>query len=159
MDNIANVIANGFVCSFRDASQKVRDLSAKLSDEQFWQKPYPYGNSFGHLTLHLIGNLNYFIGAQIARTDFVRDREREFSESSPSGKEATLNQLDETVALVVATIAAENAETWTAAYQATGNVDFVNDHFSVFLRCATHFHHHIGQMIYLEKELSERTRG
>ena len=57
---------------------RIRELAAPLSNEQFWQKPYPYGNSFGHLVLHLTGNLNYYIGAQIANTGYVRDRPREF---------------------------------------------------------------------------------
>ena len=154
MNNTTNVIANGFVCSYRDAVRKVRELSANLSQEQFWTRPYAYGNSFGHLTLHLIGNLNYYIGSQIAKTQYVRDREREFNERSRPSKEETLSQLDETVDLVIATIEAETVETLGAEYQAVGNVDFIKDRFSIILRCATHFHHHIGQMIYLEKELS-----
>ena len=152
-DTLSSVIANGLICSYRDSARRVRDLSAKLSNDQFWTKPYPYGNSFGHLTLHLIGNLNFFIGARIAGSGYLRDREREFTESSPPSKEETLRQLEETVDLVVATIEAQTAETWTEPYQAPGNVDFVKDRFSIFLRCATHFHHHAGQMIYLEKEL------
>ena len=40
---------------------RVRELAAPLTDQQFWTKPYPYGNSFGHLVLHLTGNLNYYI--------------------------------------------------------------------------------------------------
>ncbi|MGD0570504.1 MAG: hypothetical protein ABSA78_19040, partial [Candidatus Sulfotelmatobacter sp.] len=47
---------------------RVRELAAPLTNAQFWQKPFPYGNSFGHLVLHLTGNLNYYIGAQIAQT-------------------------------------------------------------------------------------------
>jgi hypothetical protein len=154
MDKTANLIANGFVSSYRDALRKVLDLSAKLSDEQFWTRPYPYGNSFGHLTLHLIGNLNYYIGAQIANTEYVRDRDREFNESSPPSKEQTLTQLEKTVDLVIATIEAETVETLATAYQAVGNPDFIKDRFSIILRCTTHFHHHVGQMIYLEKELA-----
>jgi hypothetical protein len=154
LDNMSSVIANGFICSYRDGARKIRTLSENLSDDQFWMKPYPYGNSFGHLTLHLIGNLNFFIGAQIGNTGYLRDREREFTEGSPPSKELTLRQLEETVDLVVATIEAQTLETWTEGYQAPGNADFVKDRFSLFLRCATHFHHHVGQMIYLEKELS-----
>src|SRR5882757_8716526 len=127
MDNFVSVIANGLTNSFRDGARKLHALSESLSDEQFWTKPYPYGNSFGHLTLHLIGNLNYYIGAQIANTEYVRDREREFIESSPPAKEQTLNQLAQTVELVIATIEAETVETLAAAYQAVGNPDFIKD--------------------------------
>src|SRR6266481_7848114 len=147
MDNLSSLIANGLICSYRDGARRVRDLSEKLSEDQFWTRPYTHGNSFGHLALHLIGNLNFFIGAQLADTGYLRDREREFNDSSPPSKEQALRRLEDAVDLVVATIEAQTAETWTEGYQAPGNVDFVKDRFSVFLRCATHFHHHVGQMI------------
>jgi len=44
-----------------------------LSNEQFWRKPYPYGNSVGHLVLHMTGNLNYYIGARVAGTGYLRE--------------------------------------------------------------------------------------
>src|ERR1700681_4414987 len=100
MDNLTNAIANGFICSYRDSARRLRELAEKLPDEQFWTKPYPYGNSFGHLTLHLIGNLSYYIGTEIANTGYLRDREREFTEGSPPSKEQALRQLDETVDLL-----------------------------------------------------------
>ena len=85
----------------------------------------------------------------------MRDREREFTEAAPPSKEMVLRQLDETVSLVVATLEAQTAETWSSGYEAAGAADSVTDRFSIFLRCATHFHHHVGQMIYLEKEFSK----
>ncbi len=94
MNELSNSIANGFIHACRDYVHRAHALSEKLSEEQFWTKPYPYGNSFGHLTLHLIGKLNYYIGAQIAGTGYVRDREREFSESAPPSKEEVLRRLD-----------------------------------------------------------------
>ena len=60
-----------------------------LSNEQFWRKPYPYGNSIGHLVLHMTGNLNYYIGARVAETGYVRDRDREFTDKQPPAKESS----------------------------------------------------------------------
>ena len=77
MNDLSNTIANGLSSSYQDFGKRVHALTESLSEEQFWKKPYSYGNSFGHLTLHLIGNLNYYIGTQIAKTGYVRDRERE----------------------------------------------------------------------------------
>ena len=34
-----------------------------VAEEQLWTKPFPFGNSIGHLVLHLTGNLNHYIGA------------------------------------------------------------------------------------------------
>jgi hypothetical protein len=155
MNQLSDTVANGFIYCYRDFVRRVHALSEKLSEEQFWSKPYPYGNSFGHLTLHLIGNLNYYIGTEIAHTGYIRDREREFTEASPPPKEEVLGRLAEAVDLVVATLEAQTAETWSNEYSAVGAADRVGDRFSIFLSCAAHFHHHIGQMIYLEKEFSK----
>ena len=54
-----------------------------MSETQFWQKPTESGNSFGHLVLHLAGNLNHFAGTRLGQTGYVRDREREFTDASP----------------------------------------------------------------------------
>jgi len=155
MDKLSNTVASGFIFSYRDFARRVHALSENFSEEQFWTKPYPYGNSFGHLTLHLIGNLNYYIGAQLAHTGYVRDREREFKGETYESKEEVLKRLDETVEMVVATLERQTAETWSEEYEAVDAADFVKDRFSIFLRCAAHFHHHVGQMVYLEKELSK----
>jgi hypothetical protein len=155
MNELSKTVANGFINSYRNLTEKVHALSETLSDEQFWTKPYPYGNSFGHLTLHIIGNFKYYIGTEIACTGYVREREREFNEQNHPSKEEVLRLLDEAVDLVIATIEAQTADTWSSHYEAEGALDFVDDRFSIILRCATHFHHHIGQMIYLEKEFSK----
>jgi hypothetical protein len=42
-----------------------------LSNEHLSRNPHSYGNSAGHLLLHLTGHLNYYIGAQIAATGYV----------------------------------------------------------------------------------------
>src|SRR5579862_5697416 len=82
---------------------RVNELAARLTDEQFWQKPFPYGNSLGHLVLHLTGNLNYYIGAQIANTGYLRDRPREFADPNPPSKKEALELLHEAVVMVVKT--------------------------------------------------------
>src|SRR6266480_8112250 len=104
MNELSNTIAHGFIHSYRDFARRVHALSENLSEEQFWTKPYPYGNSFGHLTLHIIGNLNYYIGAQIGNTGYVRDRQREFTDGTCAPKEQALHGLDEAVNVVVATL-------------------------------------------------------
>jgi len=63
--------------------RRIQELAEALSEDQFWKKPFPFGNSFGHLVLHLTGNLSYYIGAQIANSGYVRDRPREFADAAP----------------------------------------------------------------------------
>jgi DinB superfamily len=126
---------------------RVRELAVPLTEKQFWQKPFPYGNSFGHLVLHLTGNLNYYIGAQIAKTGYVRDRPREFSDPNPPSKEDALKHFDSAVAMVIKTIRAQSSTDWSAEYSGTGTNAKVR--LDMVMQCAAHMQHHIGQMIYL----------
>jgi uncharacterized damage-inducible protein DinB len=135
-------------------ASRINELTAPLTDAQFWHKPFPYGNSFGHLILHLTGNLNYYIGAQIAKTGYVRDRPREFGEASPPSKAETLKRFDEAVNMVLGAVRAQLPEDWSADYSATGTP--AKNRLDILLTCAAHMQHHIGQMIYLGYELARQ---
>ena len=151
MADLNETIASRMAARYTKLAGVVRELAAPLSDQQFWAKPFPFGNSFGHLVLHLTGNLNYYIGAQIAGTGYVRDRPREFSEAARQSKDEVLKKFDEAVEMVVRTIRSQSAEEWAATYSAAG-AD-AEDRFGIVLSCATHLHLHIGQLIYLGFEL------
>jgi hypothetical protein len=143
-------VAAEFTKYFEQFAARARTLVEPLSDEQFWTRPYPYGNTAGHLLLHITGNLNYYIGAQIAGTGYVRDRDREFTDPLRRPRAEVLRSLDEAVAMVTQTLQAQTADEWTRDYSAAGVDD--RTRFGIVLRCAQHFHHHLGQIIYIVKE-------
>lgn len=154
MPGLNETIANDFAARYTKLAGYVRDLSAPLTQEQFWTKPFPFGNSFGHLVLHLTGNLNYYIGAQIAGTGYVRDRPREFAEAALPAKEEILKKFGEVIEMVLRTIRAQSEHDWSKPYTATGAE--ARDRFDMVMQCATHLHHHIGQMMYLGFALKEK---
>jgi hypothetical protein len=151
MANVKDTMVAGFEARYKKLAGRIRDLAVPLSDEQFWTKPFPFGNSFGHLVLHLTGNLNYYIGAQIAQTGYVRDRPREFSETARPSKKETLKKFDDAIEVVLQTIRSQSSEDWSKPYTAVGSDS--PDRFDIVLQCASHLDHHIGQMIYLGFEL------
>jgi uncharacterized damage-inducible protein DinB len=155
MADLNEIIAASLAVRFTKLGSVVRELAAPLSEAQFWAKPFAFGNSFGHLVLHLTGNLNYYIGAQIAETGYVRDRPREFSEASRPSKAEVLKKFDDAVEMVVRTIRSQSADEWSAAYSGTGAE--AKTRFEMVLQCATHLHHHIGQMMYLTFELKKNS--
>ena len=132
---------------------RVHALVDPLSTEQVWQRPYSYGNSIGHLLLHVTGNLSYYIGTQIAGTGYVRDRPTEFADPSKMPKEQALQAFDAAVDLVISTLANQSDADWSALYQGAG-ADDVKNRLSMFIRCVSHADHHAGQIIYLAKELT-----
>jgi Protein of unknown function (DUF1572) len=152
MDNLHATIANGLSERYSYLANRVRQLAASLNEEQFWQKPFPFGNSFGHLVLHLTGNLNYYIGAEVAGTGYVRDRDREFTEPKRLLKDEVLKSFDGAIEVVLRAIRAQSEGDWSKSYTAVREEDAGN-RFNIFLRCVTHLHHHVGQMVYLCFEL------
>ena len=147
-----DTIGTGFARRYEELGAQVQELAQPLSEEQFWRKPFSFGNSFGHLMLHLTGNLNYYIGAIVAGTGYVRDRDREFSEAARPRKDEVLRRFGEAVAMVARTARSQAENDWSKSYTAAREED-AEDRFSIFLRCATHLHHHMGQMTYLQFEL------
>jgi len=136
---------------------RVRELAAPLTNAQFWQKPFAFGNSFGHLVLHLTGNLNYYVGAQIAKTGYVRDRPREFNDPNPPEKDEALKRFDAALEMVLKTIRAQSPEDWSAEYSGAG-ADAKN-RLDMVAQCAAHMQHHVGQMIYLGYELQRQAKN
>jgi hypothetical protein len=152
MENLRATIATGLAERYGTLASRVRELAAPLTDQQFWRRPFPFGNSFGHLVLHLTGNLNYYIGAQIAGTGYVRDRDREFTETQHLPKDEVLKRFDGAIEMVLRTVRTQSAEDWLAPYSAV-RAENVGNRFHMVLQCAAHLDHHVGQMIYLCFEL------
>ena len=141
-------VGTGLAARFEELGARVAELAAPLTEDQFWQKPFSFGNSFGHLVLHLTGNLNYYLGTQIAGTGYVRDREQEFTEASRPAKDEVMRRFADAISLAARTARAQTEQDWTREYKAER--DESENRFQIFLRCATHLHLHIGQMIYLQ---------
>lgn len=154
MSDLRQTVASSLEARYLKLAGQLRELAAPLSEDQFWVKPFPFGNSFGHLMLHLTGNLNYYVGTQIAQTGYVRDRPREFSEAARPSKQEVIKKFDDAVQMVVKTIRSQSAEDWSAAYSGAG-AD-ARTRFEILLQCATHLHLHIGQMMYLGFELKSK---
>jgi len=158
MVDLAQTTANEFAGYYRKVAADLHKWVDPLSQEQFWTKAYPYGNSVGHLVLHLTGNLNYYIGARIAETGYVRDRDREFTEAGQPDKDKVLRAFDRTIDMVVATVQRQAPGDWMAEYSAEREAEAKN-RFAIVLRCAAHAYHHAGQIIYLSRELARQAEA
>ena len=154
MTDLNTTIAAALTARYEKLAGVLHELAAPLSQEQFWAKPFAFGNSFGHLVLHLTGNLNYYIGAQIAETGYVRDRPVEFSDATRPSKAEVLKKFDQAIEMVIATINSQSAEGWSKEY--TGAGADAHNRMEMVLQCATHLHHHIGQMMYIGFELKRK---
>ena len=147
-----DVVRSSLVDYFRMVQSRVDELTQPLSTEQLWRKPYPYGNSIAILIKHLTGNLNYYIGEQIASTGYVRHRDQEFDDSGGGKSKAELlSAFHDAIATVVRAVSVQSDRDWSAPCHAE-RAD-ATTRFGQVLACAGHAYHHVGQLIYLQREL------
>jgi uncharacterized damage-inducible protein DinB len=139
------MVKSALIGELEKLRDEVRTVADSLSDKQLWTKPMEPGNSVGHLLLHLTGNLNHFVGAQLGNTGYVREREREFTETQPPPKPVVLANLDAAVATFRRVVEALTAEQLAAPHP-HGKFGSALD---TLLHLVAHFALHRGQMSYI----------
>jgi uncharacterized damage-inducible protein DinB len=152
---LADTVADEFTRYYRHLASRVERAVRSLPKEKVWEKPFPFGNSVGHLVLHLTGNLNHYIGARVANTGYVRDRPREFTESELPSPEVLLERFHEAVEIVAETIRSVGDDDWCVD---VSDEPPVQTRFGLLLVCAAHLNNHIGQMSYLVQALGHSTQ-
>jgi uncharacterized damage-inducible protein DinB len=142
---LARLAQTALIGELEQLAQSVRELAEPLSEEELWTRPTEPGNSIGHLILHLTGNLNHFVGGQLGGTGYVRDREREFTESDRPARDVLLANLDSAVATFRRVVSGLTAEQLVAPHPETrfGPV------LSALVHLVAHFALHRGQMSYI----------
>lgn len=135
--------------TFRDA---IRDQAAELTEAQLWTRPIEPGNSVGHLVLHLTGNLKYLVGARLGGLDYVRDRDREFTETSVPTREQALAGLDEAVTIFRRVVEGLTPEQLLGPHpeQRFGTV------LNALVSVTTHFALHRGQISYIARLVKQQ---
>lgn len=63
----------------RDLNRLKAEIELYQDEAKIWYIETGIANSAGNLCLHLIGNLNTYIGATLGTTNYIRNRELEFS--------------------------------------------------------------------------------
>jgi len=154
MSNLPETVAQDFAAYYLMVRAETHRWVDPLTTEQIWTNPHSYGNDIGHLLLHVTGNLNYYIGARVADSGYLRDRPREFAETQRKPKDEVLAAFDKAIDMVVDTIRKQRPEDWMKPYSAALEPDAL-ERFNIFLRCAGHAYHHVGQIINLARELQK----
>lgn len=135
----------------RDINKLKEELSLYKNEKDLWVVKGDVKNSAGTLTLHLIGNLNHFIGAVLGNTGYVREREKEFSDRNIP-LEKMFHDLDEVLRIVKNTL----SKLSDADLQKDFLVELIGKRKIVqeLLILASHFNYHLGQINYHRRILT-----
>ncbi len=137
----------------RDLNKLKEELSLYKNENNIWRIDKQIANSAGNLCLHLVGNLNGFIGVGLARTDFTRQREMEFI-LKDIPRAALLEKIDATMSVVATGLSQLteemlNGEFPVAAGEKRTGMLYMLTHL------ITHLNYHLGQVNYHRRLLDE----
>jgi hypothetical protein len=75
----------------RDLKKLENEISLYRDEDNLWVIKDGISNSAGNLCLHLLGNLNHFIGATLGDTGYIRHRDDEFALKNIPRQDLLLN--------------------------------------------------------------------
>jgi hypothetical protein len=130
----------------RDLNKLKDEISLYKDEKSLWILKNGISNSAGNLCLHLIGNLNHFIGATLGNTSYVRNRENEFTAKNIPVKDL-FNNIDSTIEVVKETLAKLSAEDFEKDFPLEKHDKIVKTDY-MLLHLLTHFNYHLGQINY-----------
>lgn len=143
----------------RDLGRLQTELEAYPDDQSVWRVGGTTKNSPGTLTLHLVGNLEAYVGAVFAGTGYVRDRDGEFSERDVPRAEL-VKRVARCRRNVAEGLSGITDEAMLEAYPGELPAAFEGWSTHRFLtHLSGHFLWHLGQIDYHRRLLVESARG
>jgi uncharacterized damage-inducible protein DinB len=136
----------------RDLNRLKTEIGLYTDERSIWMIDGQIANSAGNLCLHLIGNLNTYIGAQLGGTGYVRHRDLEFSQKDIP-IENLIDRIEETISIVDTTLSQLSDEQLAAEYPVLVFESKTSTEFFL-IHLATHLTYHLGQINYHRRLLT-----
>ena len=130
----------------RDLNKLQEEIELYKNEVNLWKIEKGISNSAGNLCLHLIGNLNSYIGSELGKTDYIRNRDLEFSLINVS-KAELLNRIEKTKVVVNNALEVITSKKLEEEYPL---LVFENKTTTAFflIHLSTHLAYHLGQINY-----------
>ena len=130
----------------RDLEKLKQEVIAYHNESNLWRIDKTIANSAGNLCLHLVGNLNTYIGAEFGKTGYVRDRDLEFSQKNIP-KIELVKMIDDTITVVATGLDKIKEKDLEKEYPLLVLKEKTStEYFLIYL--AVHLGYHLGQINY-----------
>ena len=137
----------------RDLEKLKQELSQYEHENCIWETSGNISNSAGNLCLHLVGNLNTYIGAELGGADYIRKRPLEFSQKNIPRAEL-IEMVEATSKLVMDTLQKLKEVDLSKEYpQIVFETKMTTGYFLMHL--AVHLGYHLGQINYHRRMLDK----
>ncbi len=130
----------------RDLLRLYSEIEMYKTEKNIWVLDKNISNTAGNLFLHLVGNLNTYIGAILGNSGYIRNREAEFTLKNIPRQEL-LTKIMETINVVESGLARITEEDLEKEYPILVLPEKTStEYFLVHL--AAHLSYHLGQINY-----------
>ena len=137
----------------RDLAKLRTEIELYKNEENLWYTEGDITNSAGNLCLHLVGNLNAYVGAVLGNTGYVRNRPLEFSSRNVTRADL-LKSIDETIEMMSTTLDQLSDEILSREYpQVVAGGTVTTGYFLTHL--SSHVMYHLGQINYHRRLLDK----
>jgi len=130
----------------RDLNKLKSEIEAYQMEGNLWRTAHGIANPAGNLCLHLVGNLNTYIGAILGGSNYVRNRELEFS-LRDIPKQELISMIERTITVVNGTLDQVSQEQMDKEYPILVLSDKTSTEFFL-VHLATPLAYHLGQVNY-----------
>lgn len=137
----------------RDILKLKDEINSYKDKKTLWVTAAGINNSAGNLCLHLVGNLNHFIGAVLGKNGYQRERELEFSLKDIPFAELT-DMIGRTREVVVNTLSALSEKDIELDFPEIKHDKVLRTDF-MLLHLLAHFNYHFGQINYHRRLLEK----
>ena len=137
----------------RDLKKLKSEIESYKNESNIWNTDKNISNSAGNICLHLIGNLNWFVGAQFGNTGFIRQREQEFSLKNIPRVDL-LKEIDKTMLMLDKTLLKVTNDQLDAEYPILVFKQNTSTYYFL-IHLTTHLAYHLGQINYHRRLLDE----
>ncbi|WP_316810066.1 DinB family protein [Pedobacter heparinus] len=140
----------------RDLNKLKSEIEQYQNEQDIWRIDQNIANSAGNLCLHLVGNLNTFVGAELGKTGYVRDRPLEFSLKDVPRAEL-VSMVEATIKVVGDAIEGLTDQDLEADYPLVKVVEGGSSIAFMLIHLAGHLAYHLGQINYHRRLLDSLT--
>jgi len=131
----------------RDLLALRKEVFSFTDPNNIWKTLPGTTNSAGHLCLHLVGNLNHFMGAGFGKTGYLRNRDLEFT-ATPVSQNELLKNIDACAEMLETVFNDLSDEILSTEFPLPWRAnEFYNTHF-MLVQLAGHLNYHLGQINY-----------
>lgn len=135
----------------RDLERLESELTL-IAGDNLWETVPGVVNSVGILTQHIVGNLNHFVGTALGNTDYIRNRDREFTQTGITS-DKLISDVNDTSDMINRVLG--NLEEGELANPYPMDIPMDYSIYKFLLHLYGHLNYHLGQVNYLRRILSE----